>query len=555
LVKDAMRRLRDARAVERLWARDPALFSIDPTVQAKVADRLGWLGLASAGDPVGAKIRALTSAARQDGVTDLVLLGMGGSSLAPLVISRILDSGPGHVRLHVLDTTAPATVLHLLETLDATHTWVMVSSKSGTTIEPLSLYAVFSDWMGARLVSEPAGRHFVAVTDPDTPLATLAGAAGFRAVIPAPSDVGGRYSALTSFGLAPASVIQADVDAMLASARKVERLCRMDAEQNPGAHLAAFVIDNQVAGRDKLTLVSSPKLEPFGLWVEQLIAESTGKNGTGVVPVLEVSPSIPTGLSADRAVVVLRFEDDDLRASWADVARDEGSPVYEIVIAEAAEIGGEFVRWEVATALIGMLLGIDPFDEPNVAEAKAATSAILDGRKRAPEPAFSVDDIAVTYGGPLKPPTGPPALAEALDPLLDSLRKGDYLAMLVYLPEDDALFEPLRMAAKTVSFMTRHAVCFELGPRYLHSTGQLHKGGPGSGAFLMITAHAAADLAIPGKRFDLASLWRAQAEGDLATLSAHGRRVVRLDLPSIDAALVRNVAETLSAVATSAVKA
>jgi transaldolase/glucose-6-phosphate isomerase len=249
---------------------------------------------------------------------------------------------------------------------------------------------------------------------------------------------------------------------------------------------------------------------------------------------------------------VLRFEDDDLRASWADVARDKGSPVYEIVIAEASEIGGEFVRWEVATALVGVLLGIDPFDEPNVAEAKAATSAILDGRKRAPAPAFSVDDIAVTYGGPLKPPAGPPALAEALDPLLDSLKPGDYLAMLVYLPESDALFEPLRMAAKTVSFATQHAVCLELGPRYLHSTGQLHKGGPDEGAFLMITAHASADLAIPGKRFDMATLWRAQAEGDLATLTAHRRRVVRLDLPSIDVDVVRGLADTLSAVAQSA---
>lgn len=551
-MKDAMRHLRDAHAIDRLWARDATLFSNDPTVQAIVADRLGWLGLASAEDPMGAGIRGLAASARQAGVTDLVLLGMGGSSLAPLVISRILASGPEHPHLHVLDTTAPATILRVLEELDAAHTWVMVSSKSGTTIEPLSLYAVFCDWLEARLVAEPVGRHFVAVTDPDTPLAVLAAQKGFRAVISAQSDVGGRYSALTPFGLAPAAVIGADTAAMLASARKMERLCRTEAELNPGAHLAAFVVDNAVARRDKLTLVSSPKLEPFGLWVEQLIAESTGKQGTGIVPVLETSPSIPTGLSPDRAVVVLRFEDDDLRASWADVARDEGSPVYEIVIAEASEIGGEFVRWEVATALVGVLLRIDPFDEPNVAEAKAATSAILDGRKRAPAPAFSVDDIAVTYGGPLKPPAGPPALAEALDPLLDSLKPGDYLAMLVYLPESDALFEPLRMAAKTVSFATQHAVCLELGPRYLHSTGQLHKGGPDEGAFLMITAHASADLAIPGKRFDMATLWRAQAEGDLATLTAHRRRVVRLDLPSIDVDVVRGLADTLSAVAQSA---
>ncbi|HEY3318023.1 MAG TPA: glucose-6-phosphate isomerase [Coriobacteriia bacterium] len=553
---DAVRRLGSADAVRRLWAKDGSLFSGDPAVQAEAGQRLGWLGLASAQDPVGTAARDLAVIAEQNLVEDFVLLGMGGSSLAPLVIAQVLADAPAHPRLHVLDTTAPATVLDALEQLDPLSTWVIVSSKSGTTVEPLSLYAVFREWMEGRVVSEPAGRHFLAVTDADSPLDALARDEGFRAVFHAPPDVGGRYSALTPFGLVPAQLVQADTTALLASARKMESRCRAESKDNPGALLAAFAIDSFEAGRDKLTLATSDRLRAFGLWVEQLIAESTGKHGTGIVPVLETAPDIPTGFGPDRAVVVLRFEDDDKLASWAAVARDEGSPVHEIVVTDPVEIGGEFVRWEVATALIGHLLGIDPFDQPNVAEAKAATTAILEGRQHAPAPAFTVNGgIEVTYGGPLRVPAAHPALAEALDPLLDSMNAGDYLALLVYLPEIDDLLEPLRQAAHAVETATGHAVCFELGPRYLHSTGQLHKGGPDEGVFLMVTARAEEDLAIPGKPFDVAALWRAQAEGDLATLAAHGRRVVRVDLAGAEARLVRPVAETLSAVARSAIKA
>jgi transaldolase / glucose-6-phosphate isomerase len=552
---DAMQRLTRADAVRRLWAKDAALFSDDAGCQALVAQRLGWLGLASAEDPVGVEARDLAVIGEQNLISDFVLLGMGGSSLAPLVISRILAHGPRHPRLHVLDTTAPATVLETLDSLDATTTWVIVSSKSGTTIEPLSLYAVFRKWMEDRIVDEPAGRHFIAVTDPDSALEAFAREEGFRAVFNAPYDVGGRYSALTPFGLVPAELVRADTTALIDAARHMEDHCRRAPKDNPGARLAAFAMDAFDAGRDKLTLVTSKMLEPFGLWVEQLIAESTGKHGTGLVPVLETKPQIPTGFGSDRCVVVLRFEEDDVLASWADIARDEGSAVHEIVVTDPIEIGGEFVRWEIATALIGHLLGIDPFDQPNVAEAKASTTAILEGRQHAPAPAFTVDEAEVTYGGPLKAPAAHPALAEALDPLLDSMRPRDYFAMLVYLPEKDELLEPLREAGRSVESATGHAVCLELGPRYLHSTGQLHKGGPDEGVFLLITAQPDADLAIPGRPFDLAALWRAQAEGDLAALAAHGRRVVRVDLPSAETGIVRSLAETLSAVARSAVRA
>jgi glucose-6-phosphate isomerase len=552
---DAMQRLVQDDAVRRLWERDTTLFTDDPACAGVVANRLGWLGLASAEDPIGDDIRRLAADAVAEGVRDIVLLGMGGSSLAPLVVSRILATGPEHPHLHVLDTTSPATVRATLDEIAAESTWVIVASKSGTTIEPLALYAVFRQWMERRLVAEGAGRAFVAITDTGTPLESLAREQGFRAVLSAPADVGGRFSALTPFGLAPAMLIGVDVETLLDSARSMEEACREPAEQNPAAALAAFAVGEQSGGRDKLTLVTSAELKAFGLWVEQLIAESTGKHGTGVVPVLEPKPAIPTGFNADRAVVVLRYEDDDLLASWAGLASEEGSPVHEIVVSRPTDLGGEFVRWEVATALMGFLLGIDPFDQPNVAEAKAATGGILDGSSKPPAPAFVVDGAEVTFGGPLTPPVEPPALAEALEPLIDSLRPGDYLAILAYLPERAELFDPLAAAAKATGMATARAVCLELGPRYLHSTGQLHKGGPDEGAFLIVTAPAADEVAIPGKPFDLGTLWRAQAEGDLATLAAHGRRVVRIDLPDANPRTVSALADTLTAVARSGVRA
>jgi hypothetical protein len=265
--------------------------------------------------------------------------------------------------------------------------------------------------------------------------------------------------------------------------------------------------------------------------------------------VLEPKPAIPTGFNADRAVVVLRYEDDDLLASWAGLASEEGSPVHEIVVSRPTDLGGEFVRWEVATALMGFLLGIDPFDQPNVAEAKAATGGILDGSSKPPAPAFVVDGAEVTFGGPLTPPVEPPALAEALEPLIDSLRPGDYLAILAYLPERAELFDPLAAAAKATGMATARAVCLELGPRYLHSTGQLHKGGGDNGVFLQLTGGAGGEeLPIPGEKYGFGVLCRAQAIGDYESLAKRNRRAVSIDLGSdIDRGL-RDLTETLKSV-------
>ncbi len=422
-------------------------------------------------------------------------------------------------------------------------TLVIVASKSGTTIEPLSLHAIFRSWFDATL-HESAGEHFVAVTDPGSPLDDIARAQGMAAIFHAPPDVGGRYAALTPFGVVPAAAIGIDVAALARSALEMEKRCAEPPESNPAALLAAWMADAHDAGRDKLTVVSSSVLSPFGLWVEQLVAESTGKAGAGMVPVLEDGSVDPARYGEDRAVCVVRTPDD---SSLADLGSrlPEKTPHFELVVPDVHGLGAEFVRWEFATAWLGMLLGRNPFDEPNVAEAKDATSAILSGSRVVPAPQLHVGETRITTDLPAKPAAEIGSLAIALEALLDGAGPGPYLAVLAYLPEDAELAVPLREALAAVSESRRMATCLEFGPRYLHSTGQLHKGGPPTGRFLMVTARDDVGPAVPGAPFTLAQLHRAQAEGDYATLTAHGLPVVRVDMPEPAHGPVRLVAETL----------
>jgi hypothetical protein len=350
------------------------------------------------------------------------------------------------------------------------------------------------------------------------------------------------------FGLAPAALMGVDLPAIIARAQAMEERCAAPEHENPGALLAAWMADAWAAGDDKLTLVFSERLRPFGLWIEQLVAESLGKNGIGIVPVIEYEPALPTGYGHDRAVVVTRFGADNELASWSREVAPE-HPVFEITVADVFDLGAEFVRWEHAVALAGFLLDVNPFDEPNVTEAKQATTAILEGGARSvPKAQWDLGGTWVTFAGALEPPPVEPAApAGAVRSAVAALTPGDYIALLVYAPEDDARFAPLRDAAVRLARQTGHAVCLEVGPRYLHSTGQLHKGGPDTGVFILVTARDRADLAVPGKPFTLAALHRAQAEGDLVTLARHGRRVLRLDLPSSDAAQMSRLANDLIA--------
>jgi transaldolase/glucose-6-phosphate isomerase len=535
---DALNRLVESDTVARLTARDASLFTDDIDARIPIVQRYGWTDLAAKAPGRFVLLDNLAQALVEEGATDLVLLGMGGSSLAPLVMSRVLGSAPGRPRLHVFDTTSPVAVTKALETLDPETTYLIIASKSGTTVEPLSLYAIFRQWLETALTRPIAGRHCIVITDAGTPLEKLRQRELMRMALGGPPTVGGRFSALSMFGLAPAMLIGIDLEGLVARAAVMEDACHLPAEENPSALLAAWIVDAYEAGRDKLTLVTSPEFASFGLWVEQLVAESLGKQGRGIVPVIEYTPSLPSGYGSDRAVVVVRLASDNHLATWSREVAPE-HPVFEITATDTLDLGAEFVRWEYAVALAGFLLGVNPFDEPNVAEAKTATNAILAGTASVPVATADYDGSWVTWAGATEAPEPQPLdRAGALRGLFASANAGDYIAILAYLPDDESLLGSLHRAASNLSIATGRAVCVETGPRYLHSTGQLHKGGPNTGVFLLVTARDRADIEIPGQKFTLAALHRAQAEGDLTTLAAHGRRVMRIDLPTSEHGVV-----------------
>lgn len=545
----ALERLEGLDAVRRLRERDASLFSDDLDMRIPIMQRLGWTDLAEKAPGRLPLLDGLAEALRAEGTTDLLLLGMGGSSLASLVLDRVIGSAPDAPRMHVLDTTSPVQVRDLLDALDPKHTYALIASKSGTTIEPLSLYAIVNAWLTARgMTRAEAGRHFIVITDPGSPLEKLRQRELMRTTLSAPATVGGRYSALSMFGLAPAALTGIHLPSLITRAQAMERACSSRVAENPAALLAGWMAESWEAGRDKLTLVASERYRPFGLWVEQLVAESLGKNGRGIVPVIEDEPPAPSVLGGDRAIVVIRFGDDAALADWSrQVAADH--PVFELTVTDVFDLGAEFVRWEYAVALAGVLLGVNPFDELAVGEAKTATTAILEGgANEVPPASLDLGGTWVTYaGGFTVPGVQPVDRASALRGAAEATAEGDYIALLVYAPDDEARVAPLRAACTRLSAATHRPVCLELGPRYLHSTGQLHKDGPNTGVFIMVTARDREDVEIPGKRFSLAALHRAQAEGDLVTLARHHRRVLRLDLPTTSAGSLAALAADIEA--------
>jgi len=542
---DALKRLIDLDAVARLRAHDATLFDTDAAGVELAANSMGWTDLAARASESYAVLDRLALEVTEEGVTDVVLLGMGGSSLASLVIGDVLAEDGG-VLLHVFDTTAPLTVGKAIAELDPARTLYVVASKSGGTIEPLSLYAIFREEADNELGRQAAGERFIAITDPGTSLAALAIADGFRTTVSSPASVGGRFSAMTVFGLVTAAVLGIDFRSLVERAAAMEAACGLPAAENPAAALAAFIGDAQAAGRDKLTVVASPALASFGLWVEQLVAESLGKLGTGVIPVVELSDEMPRDYGNDRAVVVLRLEGNERLAEWVPKLAAT-SPVIELVLRDGFDIGAEFVRWEHAVSLLGPLLGVNPFGQPNVQSAKDATAAALSGALATPQADHTTPDgTALTFAGALPVPThAEPSLSTAVGHALAALHSSDFLCILAYLPADDALLAPLHEAVPRVSAATGHAVTLELGPRYLHSTGQLHKGGPDSGVFILVTTRDHADIPVPGREWCLRDLHRAQAEGDLSTLTAAGRRVLRVDLPDAGLDSVAGLARAL----------
>ena len=502
--------LEAARVTRRIWAKDPTVWKNDPSTP-EIRDRLGWLTVAETMlDQVPALARFADEV--RAGYDRIVLCGMGGSSLAPEVLQRTFGAAPGYPALVVLDSTDPRAVAAAVPPppADLTRTLFLVSSKSGTTLESDCFFRYCWDRVGGG----GQGRHFVAITDPDTPLARLAREGGFRRAFLTPPDIGGRFSALSYFGLVPAALLGLDVARLLRRAQAQATVCGPDtpARASPGARLGALLGDAALAGRDKLTFVLSPGIESFGTWAEQLVAESTGKEGTGIVPVVGEPLGDPAVYGRDRLFVTLTLagEDDGGVAARLAALERAGHPVARQSLADRYDLGQEFFRWEFATAIAGTILRINPFDQPNVAESKANTTAVLE-RRAAPSP---------------------PADQRELRQFFADIPAGAYLSLMAYLPplpEYDRRLQAIRVALRD---RLRVATTLAYGPRLLHSTGQLHKGGPAIGHFLQITEAApppSQDVAIPGKPFTFGALEAAQAEGDLRALRARGRPALRVE--------------------------
>ena len=522
--------LSSAQVIDRLWAKDHRLWKPDPK---EIADRLGWLTVQDQMRQQLGQLRRCVSAARDMKIKDVVLLGMGGSSLGPEVFRTLFGSQKGFPRLWVLDSTIPGWVRQVTKAISPSRTLFLVASKSGGTIEVMSLFAHF--W---NLVTKAKGNHsgkqFVAITDPGTGLEKMAREYGFGEIFINPPDIGGRYSVLSLFGLVPAALLGLDIAKLLDRAAGVAERCRQqkDIEANPGAYLGAAMAGLAKSGRDKVTVMASPSLSTFGLWVEQLLAESTGKEGTGLIPIAQEPVLKPGAYGTDRFFVYLKLKGDKNQALDRAVHAliKAKQPVLQFNLRDRYDVGAEFFRWEFATAIAGHVLGIHPFDQPNVQESKDNTNRVLDtfqSTGQLPEQASSHS-------------------REAAQSLSRLLQPGTYVSVLGYTTPSRPLEAAVAGLRRALMSKHRVATTFGYGPRYLHSTGQLHKGGPNTGVFLELVDRMAPDVPIPGKPFSFGTLAKAQATGDIESLSAHHRQAIRVELGRDQAATVNAIAAALT---------
>jgi transaldolase/glucose-6-phosphate isomerase len=520
----------------RLWSHDPTLWTSDKTGQDEVRNRMGWLDSPISSRAALKEIRDFFSQIRKEGFRHCLLLGMGGSSLAPEVLSlcfpHSLHEG---IKFSILDSTDPEQILAAEDAFPPEKTIFLVSSKSGGTSEINALFNYFWERSGH------VGSHFVAITDPGTTLEGLANARGFRKTFLADPTVGGRYSALTHFGLVPAAFMGIDLDHLLDRASWMMNQCTADVSgaRNPGLVLGAILAEFAVEGRDKLTILADEAVAPFGAWLEQLVAESSGKQGKGILPI--VGEQV-TGISSNKTKELESFSSDRLfvylrREGKLDGAikslQDAGHPVLVFNLADEYDLGAEFYRWEVATAFACSVLGVNAFDQPDVQDAKDRTKTKIASYSHSKHldqgsPIWNKDGIQAF--STLR--VTETSLVKILQSFLNAARKGNYFAINAYLPRNSEMSATLANLRLAVQSKTSCATTIGFGPRFLHSTGQLHKGGPDSGLFLQITAEPVKDLDIPGMGMSFATLERAQALGDYEALAARGRRILRLNLPS-----------------------
>jgi glucose-6-phosphate isomerase len=565
--REAVRQARDDRWAERLFDHDPSLWSADVRVQDAIAERLGWLDAPTHFADQIAALEGFGEGIRDAGFSTAIVAGMGGSSLAPEVLIRTFGSADGWLDLRVLDSTDPAAVAATVDDLDPLSTLFIVASKSGTTTEPLAFVAdawariekALRDHHAPR--NEHAGELIAAITDPGRSVEAIPHHDGLREVFLNPPDIGGRYSALSYVGLVPASLIGVDLDALLTSAQVMLAACREpEPEANPGVSLGLALGALARAGRDKLTLLMDPGIATFGAWAEQLIAESTGKRGVGIVPVDNEPIGDIARYGNDRVFVRIGLAgtatgDSGAADGLARAAEGAGHPVIRIDLADPIDIGAEFVRWEVATAIAGAVLGIDPFDQPNVEEAKQLTRTLLANHERggtapaAPPPTAVSGGLALHGDAPIRlSANGEHDFTGELRRHLERRRPTSYLAIQAFIAPSPARDEALARIRTLLRDRTGLATTAGYGPRFLHSTGQLHKGGAPVGWFLQLTSDHPQDRPIPDWPYTFGQLIDAQAQGDFEAIEAHDLPIVRVHLTDPDsdlAALEAALAEAL----------
>lgn len=532
VVDAALAEADSANVIQRIWDKDASLWKTEESHQKIIANSLGWLTVPRQLQTVSHELVRFTENVRGADERHVMVCGMGGSSLCPEVLRQTFGNQKGFPELLVLDSTDPDAINNFAKQIDITRCLFFIASKSGTTTEPVAFHRYWYNEVSK--INETPGQAFVAITDPGTLMAETAAAENFKRIFLNPEDIGGRYSALSYFGMVPAAVMGLDVQELLSRAIRMSLMCgpKVSLSENPAALLGATMAECAAAGRDKLTIITDGQISALGLWVEQLIAESTGKEGKGIVPVVGEPLGPTSAYGDDRLFVSITVGDADAETTTKLKALEAaGHPVVYRSLVDPQELGAEFFLWEMATAFAGWRLKINPFDQPNVQESKDATKALLEkftkeGKLDEPSP-IAIDGTLSVYS---QDQNAPVSVAEALRQHLAKVKPHNYIALLAYVeetPEIDAAFQALRISLRDA---TGCATTTGYGPRFLHSTGQLHKGGPDSGVFIQITAADLVDFDIPGASYTFSILKQAQAQGDLEALLAHGRRAIRVDV-------------------------
>lgn len=540
----------EAKAASRIHAKDASLYDFSADAQACAQEYMGWVDLASNPPyPISSMVE-FAQGAIATGMRSVLLIGEGGSTQAPMTITKYNKEDSATVKFRVLDSDSPVRVRSIMTGLRPEATMVIVSSKSGTTIETRLILQAVRTEMERTLSPEQVTKQLVAITDPGTELERIAREEGWYAVFSGEPSVGGRYSALSVFGLVPTALVGVNMEEFMAHAVEAEHACSTDSEDNPAIQLAAFLYDNYMEGRDKFSFLAPKRGRVLGLWIEQLVAESLGKEGKGILPNIEVDPLVLTRDAGDRTAIMYKTKTDlwderkNFEVSYAYV--DPNIPCMEYSVENVAELAEHFVMWEYAIAMCGYLMKVCPFDQPDVCAAKQAVLSIL--KEGHSEPDFIQDniggmelgDVEVRLGREL---AGARTLEVALHALFASIQPGDYFALNAFLPfAGEGRREALETIRHSVASARGVPSCLEIGPRYLHSTGQLQKGGANNGVFLIVSSGEMLDIPLEGvEATSLGALGKAQAEGDLKILNERGRRCMHIHLPNNSSIVLRQL--------------